>query len=319
MPVIKPPALRPGDTIGIVAPGDYSPVRSELQVGCRLLEALGFRALVGAHVGARYGYLAGADTERAADLNGMVQDDSVRAILCWGEIWGSARILPLLDYGAIAARPKILMGRGHCTALHLAISRLSGLVTFHGPSFASFYSSQYTRQAFQQALTSNGALGSVGQPPEGDPFEVTYPPVVTYVAGRATGPLTGGNLAAVAASLGTPYEVETEGRILFLEARDDAPQFVERDLSALWVAGKLQAARGIVIGECVNCGPKGHIGGNQFSLEEVLEDRLCQLPVPSIYGLRIGQGKDMAVLPLGVRATLDATAGTLTVDEPATA
>jgi muramoyltetrapeptide carboxypeptidase len=318
MRMIRPPVLQSDHTIGIIAPGEYSHNRSEVQIGRALLEMMGFQVVLGQNVFERYGYLAGTDAQRAADFNRMWQDDSVQAILCWGEIWGSARILSYVDYDAVRAHPKVFLGRGNTTALHLAILKKTRLITFHGPSFASFHSSTYTRQAFLRALTSTDALGSVGQPPQADAFEVSYPPVVSLVPGKATGPLVGGNLAAVAATLGTPYEIETEGRILFLEARDDAPEFIERDLTTLGVAGKLKAAAGIVIGECVNCKRKDHLNkANEFSLEEVLEDRLCRLSVPSLYGLRIGQGRDMAVLPLGVEATLDSATKTLTVEEPA--
>ena len=317
MPALKPTVLKPGDTIGVVAPGEYSPNRrSEMAVGRELLEAQGFRVVFGEHVNERDGYLAGADQARADDFNRMWANSEVKAVLCWGTIWGAARILPYLNFDLIRSHPKLLLGCGNVTALHLAITRHTDLVTLYSPGFSTFYRSQYTFEAFLRALTTAAPYGDVGQTSEKQKVGAGSTPLVTYVSGKVTGTLVGGNLSAVAASLGTAYEIQTEGRILFLEARDRRPYTIERHLTALWLAGKLQAAAGIVIGECVNC-VSASDETNTFSLEEVLENRLPSLAAPSLYGMRIGQGKETMPVPLGVEAALDADERTLQINEAA--
>jgi muramoyltetrapeptide carboxypeptidase len=287
-----------------------------MQIGKTLLEQHGFAVVFGKHVRDRYGYLAGEDTARADDFNQIWADEQVKAILCWGTVWGAARLLPYIDFDVIRAHPKLFVGSGSVTSLHLAIAKQVDLITLYGADFGAFYRSQYTLDAFLRALTSTEAPGSVGQPPEPGVAGVNTPPLITYLPGSASGRLVGGNLAAVAGSLGTPYEIETEGRILFLEARDLLTYTTERHLTALWLAGKLQAAAGIVVGECVNCVPK-RSETNTFSLEEVLQNRLSLLSVPSLYGLRIGQGKDTMPVPLGAQVRLNTEKQSLEVLEAA--
>lgn len=313
---VKPAALKPGDTIGIIAPGEYATRKSEMQTGKALLERHGFHVVFGEHVNDRYGYLAGEDAVRADDFNRLWADEQVKAILCWGALWGAARLLPYIDFDLVRANPKLFIGCGSATSLHLAISKQTDLITLHGAGFSAFYASQYTLDAFIRALTSTEELGSVGQPSQQGIAGVYDPPLITYVPGSASGKLVGGSLTAVVGSLGTAYEIETAGNVLFLEARDLRTYTVERHLTALWLAGKLQAAAGIVVGECVNCTTE-RVEVNTFSLEEVLENRLPLLDVPSLYGLLIGQGKDAMPVPLGAQARLDTAKQTLEILEAA--
>ncbi len=310
MSLNQPKALHQGDLIGIVAPGEYSPRNSDLLVGRERLEAAGFRVAFGTHIKDQYGYLAGTDEQRADDFNAMLSDPDVRAILTWGSIWGAARLLALIDYDAARHDPKLVIGCGNTTALLNALLQRAGLITLHGATLGTFFRSAYTNNAFLRAITSTEALGSVGQPADGD-----YPPLVPYVSGRASGMLVGGNVAAVASSLGTPAEIDTAGKILLLEARDLRPEMLSRYLTVLTNSGKLTAAAGIVVTELVDCA--SHDTYNTFSLEGVLEDRLLPLSVPSLYGLRLGQGRDSATVPLGAQATLDTATRTLTIDTPA--
>ncbi len=310
MSLIKPKTLKQGDLIGIVTPGEYARNPSELLTGRAALEQAGFRVVVGAHARSQYGYFAGTDEQRADDFNTMLRDPDVRAILTWGSIWGAARLLSLVDYEAARRDPKVIIGCGSTTALLNALLQRAGLITLHGATFGTFTRSAYTNAAFFRALTTTEALGSVGQPGGSD-----YPPLVPYVGGRASGMLVGGSIAAVAHSLGTPDEVDTAEKILLLEARDLRPEMISRYLTVLTNSGKLTAAAGIIITELVDCSSRDTY--NTFSLEGVLEDRLLPLSVPSLYGLRLGQGRDSATVPLGARATLDTATRTLTIDEPA--
>ena len=309
--ILNPPALRPGDLIGVVCPGEYPRQNSEMLTGRERLEGWGFRVIFGAHVKDQYGYLAGTDEARADDFNAMLRNSDVRAILTWGSIWGAARLLPLIDYDAARRDPKIVIGVGNTTALLNALRQRAGLVTFHGATFGTFFRSHYALDGFLRAVTSTSPLGSVGQPEDAN----EYPPLVAYVAARASGELVGGNLPAVALSLGTPDEIDTAGKILLLEARDARPEMISRYLTNLTISGKLAQAAGVVVTELVDCSSRDTY--NTFSLEGVLEDRLLSLGVPSLYGLRLGQGKNGATVPLGVQATLDTTVCSLTVDEAA--
>jgi muramoyltetrapeptide carboxypeptidase len=315
MSLIKPPALRPGDLIGIVAPGEYPRANSDLITAGELLEKAGFRAVLGDHLSKQYGYFAGTDEQRAEDFNWMLRNPGVRAVLTWGSVWGATRLLPLIDYDAVRNDPKLIIGAGSTTSLLNALHQHTGLVTLHGATLGTFFRSNYSYDAFIHATTSTEPLGSVGQPRTASGVEVEYPPLVPYVSGRASGVLVGGSLTAVALSLGTPDEIETEGRILLLEARDVEPELISRYLTVLTNSGKLTSAAGVMIAECVNC--VSHDTYNTFSFEGVLEDRLMQLNMPVLYGLRLGQGRDGATVPLGVRATLDTDARTLTLDEAA--
>lgn len=312
MSLIKPPALRPGDSIGVVVPGEYPRNNSDLLTARDLLQKAGFRVVVGEHVGKQYGYFAGTDEQRADDFNHMLGDPSVRAILMWGAIWGAARLLPLIDYDAAARDPKLIIGCGSTTSLLNALCQRSGLSTLHGATLGTFYRSVYTYDAFIRALTTDQPLGSVGQP-RSTSIEVEYPPLVAYVKGRVQGELVGGSIAALALSLGTPDEVDMAGKIVLLEAKDIKPEMISRYFTVLTNSGKLPSVAGIVVAECVNC--VSHDTYNTFSFEGVLEDRLLPLNVPSLYGLRLGQGRECATIPLGVRATLDTATRTLTLDE----
>lgn len=312
MSVIRPAALRSGDTIGIVVPGEYPRANSDLLTGRNLLEKTGFHVVTGEHIGKQYGYFAGTDEQRAEDFNRMLHDRSIRAVLTWGSIWGAARLLPLIDYDAAARDPKLVIGCGSTTALLTALRQRAGLVTLHGATLGTFYRSAYTYEAFIRALTSDQPLASVGQPCSTS-VEVEYPPLVPYVEGKATGELVGGNIAALALSLGTPDEIDMAGKIVLLEAKDIKPEMISRYFTVLTNSGKLPSAAGIVVAECINC--VSHDTYNTFSFEGVLEDRLLSLNVPSLYGLRLGQGREFATIPLGVRATLDTAARTLTLDE----
>lgn len=309
MSLIKPPALRPSDTIGVVCPGESPRQNSDALAGRERLEAAGFRVTFGAHVQAQYGYLAGTDAQRADDFNALLRDPAVRAIVTWGSLWGAARLLPLIDYDAARRDPKIVVGCGNTTALLTALRQRAGLVTLHGATFGTFFRSDYTLAAFLRAITAAEPLGSVGQPTAAN----EYPPLVPYVAGRVSGELVGGNLPTLALAQGTPDAIDTAGKILLLEARDTRPEMISRYFTNLTISGRLGAVAGVVVSDLPDCSSRDTF--NTFSLEGVLEDRLLPLSVPVLYGLRLGQGRDGATVPLGVRATLDTAARTLTLDE----
>lgn len=309
---VRPPPLTSGQRVAVVAPsGVVDPVR--LDAGLARLRAWGFEPAPGRHVLARHGYLAGTDDERAADLRRAFDDDTVGGVICARGGYGAQRLVDRLDYDAVRRRPKAFAGFSDVTALHLALGRHAGLVTFHGPNLAADPGRLEAPAAASlcRALTAAVALGQVGRPHRGGP-------VATLSPGVGEGPLVGGNLSLLAAAAGTPEQPVTDGCLLLVEDVGERPYRVERMLTQLRRAGVLEAVAGVVVGACVGC-EETRPGCLSFSLREVLGERLGGLGVPAVYGLALGHGPDQQTVPLGVRARLDADRGTLTLLEPATA
>ncbi|MCL4424615.1 MAG: LD-carboxypeptidase [Firmicutes bacterium] len=310
---IKPTALRSGGTIAVVAPA--SPVTPDrIEFGLEWLKQQGYQVVSGQHLFDRRGYLAGDDRDRAADLMEMFARRDVDAIFCARGGYGTPRLLDRLDYGLIKRNPKVFLGYSDITGLHLAIQRRTGLVTFHGPMVEAdprvgFI--EYNWQGVLKAVTDPRPIGGIQNPPGGPPLRVV-------AGGKARGRLVGGNLSLISATLGTPYEIDTRARILFLEDVGEAPYRMDRMLNHLLLAGKLQEASGIIIGESVGC-EKAAGDRPSLTLLEILEDLLAGLGKPVISGLVVGHGYYKASLPLGVEAVLDADAGSLEVVEAALA
>jgi muramoyltetrapeptide carboxypeptidase len=306
--------LRPGDTLGIVAPA--GPVLPEnLGRGVTRLQSWGYKVALGEHVLAARGYLAGTDQQRAADFNQMWARPDVAAVLCAKGGYGVMRMLGGIDWDIVRAHPKFFCGFSDITALHAAIQREAGLVTFHGPMPAAFGQAEaYNAAGFRAAMESTMPLGTIPWPAEGE--ELPLP--VTVRPGVAEGRLMGGNLSLLAALAGTPWEPDYEGRIVLLEDIDEAPYRVDRMLVQLLLSGKLQRAAGILFGDSPSClcNPEGR---PSLTLPEVLEDLLAPLGIPVLYGFPCGHTAYRATLPMGVQARLDATAGSLTILEAALA
>jgi muramoyltetrapeptide carboxypeptidase len=311
--VTKPPRLRPGDTVGIVAPANPWEKRSELQRGVAALESWGLTVRLGDHVNDRHGYMAGRDEDRAADLNAMWRDPEIKAIICLQGGYGSPRLIPLLDRDAIAANPKLLCGYSDITALHLAVAAWADTITLYSNGalgVGAYDVTDFSKESLRRALFSDEPYGRIGPNPD-DPW------VTTIHGGTATGRLIGGCFGLVEGTIGTPIEIDTRDRILFLETTEDHETYlVDTGLTHLRNAGKLNAVAGVVLGDA----PGKHSGTTQeLSIEDVYEELLRPLGVPVIAGLPIGHGKHHATVPVGATATLDADAGTLIVDEVITA
>ena len=312
----KPKRLEKGMTIGVVSPASPSFYRSDIQRGIESLESWGYKAVPGKHLSKRYEYLAGTDGERAEDMNEMFSRKDIDAVFVTQGGYGSARILRYLDFDTIQNNPKIFVGFSDITSLHLAIRKVTGLVTFHGPGMSRFNSEEltrYTEDHLFMAVSSSEAIGKIAPADEKKYIHIIH-------GGKARGEITGGNLTLICATLGTPYEIDTAGRILFFEEIETEPWIIDHMLTHLMNAGKLQDAAGIIVGECKNCEPFKHNPGFPvtFSLEDVLEDFLAPLGVPVICGLPLGHTRDLATIPIGVQAFLDADEGALFIEECAT-
>lgn len=291
----KPARLQPGSVIGIAAPA--SPFDPEvLRRGVGVLEAMGFETVVPEGVFARRRHLAGPDAERAALFQNLWRDERVDAVLCARGGYGCLRILPMLDYDALAAHPKPLIGFSDVTALHAAVGDRCGLVTFHAPLATTLASaSERTLESFRTALLS-------GEPQTFQLADGASPPH----SGAAAGPLCGGNLTTLCHLVGTPFMPDLSGGILFLEDRGEAPYRLDRMLTHLKLAGCLDGVRGVVLGSFEGCGTAEEI-------RAVVED--CLDPgLPVLSGLAAGHTDPNLTLPLGAEAVLDADARTLTVE-----
>jgi muramoyltetrapeptide carboxypeptidase len=246
----------------------------------------------------------------------MFADRSVKAVICVRGGYGTSRLLPLLDYRTIRANPKIFVGYSDITSLHCAFLVKSNLVSFHGPMLNSDFVKtdfpDFTLQSFRKTLMQPSPPGSICH-------GYRRKTVTILRRGKATGPLIGGNITLLCASLGTPYQPSFKNGILFFEDLDEVPYRFDRMLTQLLNAGLLQQLAGVAIGINANCkDPKAkHAKEYRQTLQDVFKERLLPLKVPVVAGLPFGHIPLNATLPVGVRVTLDAVKGDLTIDEPA--
>ena len=310
---IKPKHLSAGDTVGLVLPATAAFEADEIYFARDQMQAIGFKVVIGPHAFDKWGYFAGRDRDRAADINQMFADDRVDGIVAYTGGWGSPRVLPYLDFDLIARKPKVFMGYSDITALLNPIHQRTGLVTFHGPVGESTFD-PYTLDNFKRIVMTAAPAGLLEPPPK-KPNELVDRTnrIVQLAPGKASGPLIGGNLTMVHSLMGTPYEVDTAGAIFFLEDVDEELYRIDRMLTTLALGGKFSRIAGLIWGRCSRCSVKGPT----FSLEEILRDRFGSLGVPAISGLSFGHIEQKLVMPIGVQATLDADAGTLRIDEAA--
>lgn len=312
---LKPKRLAASNTIGLIAPGSNVRENEDIYFAADILKSFGFKVKYGKHLFKRYGYLAGTDQERAADINSMFADDAVDGIFCLRGGYGSPRLLPYLDYELIAKNPKAFIGYSDITALLNAINTRSNLVTFHGPIAKQSFS-EYTLENFKKVLFNPSAPMELATPPlfearEGLAEKDNRLSVLTE--GKATGKLIGGNLSLMVKLVGSPYEPDYQDKILFLEDVEEAPYRVDGMLTHLWLAGRLQKLAGIVFGKCSDCSQSSP----SLSLEQVFNDRLKPLGIPVLRGLMIGHIDDMSTIPVGALATLDTKTKTLVLEETA--
>ncbi|MFK3739189.1 S66 peptidase family protein [Massilia sp. TN1-12] len=313
--LVKPPRLRRGDLVGLVAPGGYTS-DAAIEKAVRHIESLGFRVKQGAWLREVWGNYGGTVAARIADLHGMFRDPEVKAVWAIRGGSGCISLLKHLDYALIRANPKVLLGYSDITALHLAIRRQAGLVTFHGP-VASSTPSSYSDGHLLSVLMEPQPHYTIAMAPENAERARTEPhyAVRTVHAGVATGPLVGGNLSLVSALAGTPYAADWKDAILFIEEVNEEPYRIDRWMTQLDLAGDFDKAAALMIGICDNCGPQGE--GSALTLDETLDVHLQPLRVPAVTGYSFGHIRHQFTMPLGIQARLDTAAQTLTLLEPA--
>lgn len=313
-PVVKPKRLKKGDLVGFVNPAGAMFDPDGAEVAREAMAALGLRAVFGDHLFDRYGYLAGRDRDRAADINRFFADSSVSAVLALRGGWGCNRLLPFLDYDVIGNNPKIVMGMSDITGLLVGIHAKTGLVDFYGPTGGSSWS-EFTTDNARRVLFDGEKITMSNKAGSDDRLVQVKNRVLTITGGTARGRLLGGNLTVLTAMMGSDYLPDFEGSILFLEDLNEQIYRVDRMLTQLSLAGVLDKVAGVVFGDCKNCDPGSGYGS--LTLMEVLTDHFGPLGVPAWYGSMIGHIADKFTMPLGVEAEIDADAGTIKLLEPA--
>ncbi len=316
-PPLKPPPIAKGEVIGLVAPA--SPLaQKQIQAAAEQIRRRGFRVKIADEGSRQRGYLSGVDEARAEAFNSLIRDPEVRAIFCLRGGYGSPRILDKIDYAALRQSPKAIVGYSDITAILLSVQARAGVVTFHGPMGKEWSTARgitpFSEKYFWDLLMGSESklfLNWGGERANG----MKTP--VTIVKGQAEGRLTGGNLSVVCSTLGTPFEIETQGRILFLEEVGEKVFRIDRLLNQLRLAGKLREIRGVLLGMFPGC--EGHDPEGDLTLGEVFNDYLEPLGVPVLADFPSGHVPDQVMLPFGVLVRLDATTRTLSILEPAVA
>lgn len=311
-PTIKPNRLKPGDTVAISSPAGALWKEDLVKEFTAIMVGLGLRVVTGNTLTQKFGYLAGTDELRAAELNNFFADKNVNAIFSAKGGWGCARLLPLLNYEVIAQNPKIIMGFSDITSLLNAIYAKTGLVTFHGPVGNSSwgpFSMKYVKSVLMDPDHYNSDENVF------KPYDRIKDAPVVIRPGKAKGVLVGGNMAVLTAMMGSDFLPSWENKILFLEETAEEPYRLDRMITQLKLAGVLDRISGFVFGKCIKC--EAEEPDKAFTFQEVLEQHIKPLGIPAYYGAMIGHIENKFTLPVGALAEMDAGAGTIRLLEPA--
>ncbi|TRZ69044.1 MAG: LD-carboxypeptidase [Rhodocyclaceae bacterium] len=313
--LIKPPRLRPGDTVGLITPSGHVD-QDKIDTCVGNLKSLDFKVRLGRNIRALRGNFAGTTQQRLEDFHAMFADPEVRGI--WAAHGGSGAIsmLASLDYELIRRNPKVFVGYSDITALHLAILRRAGLVTFHGPVASSTFS-EYSVSHLRAVLMLPQPEFAISMAAENRLKALDSPhfSLRTLRSGMAEGTLVGGNLSLLSALVGTPYAADFNRAIVFLEEISEAPYRIDRMLTQLELSQGFRQAAAVMLGVFEKCGPPD--SDPSLSLDETIDDHLANSIIPSVYGYSFGHIAHQFTLPMGLKARLDTEKQTLTLLEPA--
>lgn len=295
--MIRPKPLIKGDKIGLIAAS--GPTKQErIEPSIKAMEDLGLEVVLGKSCRCCHGFLAGSDELRANDINSMFKDKGIKGIFAIRGGYGASRILDMLDYNMIKKNPKVFAGYSDVTALHNVFNEKCKFITFHTPMPSTeLYKGvdEYTMDYLKKNIFSNEPLGILKNP-EGQEIK-------TLVSGKAIGKLVGGNLSLVVSSMGTPYEIDTRGKILFLEDVDEYPYRIDKMLLQLKQCGKFKDAAGIILGAWTDCRAKE--GENSLSLMEIFEELIKTENKPTIYNVACGHCIPTMSIPLGSKVKIN--------------
>jgi muramoyltetrapeptide carboxypeptidase len=286
-------ALKNNDLIGVVSPAfceDIKVIDDKIDI----FKKLGFNLLLGKHLYSRSGYFAGEAIDRASDLMNMFENKDVKAIICFRGGYGSINILPYLNYSVIKKNPKILCGYSDLTTLINYINRKTSLVTFHGPMVNSDFNDEQTLESLKFTLMQGYS-----------PYNIPFGGSVCYNEDNITGILAGGNLATICSTLGTPYEINFNNKILLIEEVNEYPYSLDRMLSQLLHSGKLSKCKGFILGHFTNCTVEDY--SKSYTVEDIIKNILVPLNKPIITGFSFGHDYPNLTLPIGAKIKLNFT------------
>lgn len=292
-----------GDTIGIIAPASPEKEDETVKKGIDFIKSLNFNVKVGKHIYDRYGYLAGKDKDRAEDLMDMFLDPEVKMVLCCRGGYGTMRMLNYVDFDEIKKHPKIFAGFSDITTLLNQIYQRCKIVTFHSPMATSNLKDEATLKSFLFSIMSGTSSYTIKNP-EGYPIKCP-------VKGTAEGTLVGGNLSLIAATMGTKYEIDTENKILFLEDVGEEPYSIDRMLTQLELAGKLQECQGFILGQYKNCTLPHY--ERSLTLDQIFEEKILSLNKPTLKDFSSGHSYPKLTLPIGAKVKLDCNKGEIDI------
>jgi muramoyltetrapeptide carboxypeptidase len=296
IPIVQPPRLKTGDTIAVIAPASPIYSREVFDPGIAALKKMGFQVRVDDRIFQSSRYLAGSDADRAEEVMCALEDPSIQAVIALRGGYGCARLIPYLNEDRLRPHPKILMGFSDLTTLFLFLYKRFGWITFHGPMAATATLAEF-------AADQNRHLLSLWTDPGYRPA-FTFPQLEAWAPGIAEGALVGGCLSVIVTSLGTPYEIETEGKVLFLEDTGEPPYRLDRMITHLHLAGKLKSLAGLLLGSFQDCEPTKA----NYTAAEVLKDLLTELKVPILSNFPAGHIQNNWAFPLGARIQMDTEA-----------
>ncbi|MGZ3865046.1 MAG: S66 peptidase family protein [Bacteroidia bacterium] len=294
--VIKPKALKAGDTVAITSPAGAVWDETQVEKFTGIIEGLGFKVKHGQTLKEKHGYFAGKDELRAKELSDFFSDKEVSAIFCMKGGWGCARILDKINYELIKKNPKVIMGFSDITSLLIAINHKTGLVTFHGPVGNSGWNDFSVDYIKRVLIQKENVTYTYPEKDDDKPYMIN--------PGKAKGVLVGGNLTVLAGIIGSEYLPHWKNKILFLEEAKEEPYSVDRMLTQLKLAGVLNNISGFVFGKCVKC--EAEEPQKAFLFKEVLEQHIKPLGIPAFYGAMIGHIENKYTMPIGIQAEIDA-------------
>lgn len=306
--IIKPKPLKNGDKVAVIAPSSATDLKT-VNDGEARVKAMGIEPVMFPSCYTRYGHLSATDEERARDINNAFNDESIKGIICLRGGYGTPRILNMIDYGVVRANPKIFIGYSDITALHVAFNQISRMVTYHGPmavsSFSKFKNNvhdfeKYTYESLRKNIFTNEAVG-LFKNPENENLE-------TVNEGKAEGEIIGGNLTLLCSALGSPYEIDTKGKILFIEEVGEPVYKIDRMLTSLSLSNKFKDCAGIILGTFTDCirEKKAYEEGYDLPLEEVIKNTIVPFNKPIISNFRAGHNFPQPTIPLGTHIKMDA-------------
>jgi muramoyltetrapeptide carboxypeptidase len=306
--ITKPHALQKGDKVAVIAPSSAAD-KEVVKNAQRRVYALGLTPVMYPTCYTKYGHLSARDDERAKDVNDAFSNEDIKGIICLRGGYGTPRILELLDYEMIKLNPKVFVGYSDITALHIAFNKICRMVTYHGPMATSSYETatdsevqfeEYTYQSLSKNIFTSQPIG-VYQNPKNEELE-------TLLGGKCQGEIVGGNLSLLVSTLGSPYEVDARGKILFIEDVGEPVYRIDRMLTSLSLAGKFNDCNGLILGTWSNCirEKKSYEEGYDLPLDEVFENTLKKFNKPIISNFRAGHNFPQPTIPFGTHVEMDA-------------